>query len=369
MKKEYTKKIIVGLFILIGFIIFLVTIFVIGSKKNLFTSTFILNTFFENVSGLKEGNSVYYNGINVGTVTDIFITDVNRVQVTMTIDSKVKPFIKKDSKVSIVTEGLVGNKIVEISAGSVLAISVDDYDFLESIKPISTEDILKSLKETSENASKLTGDLAEITQKINKGEGTIGMLINNESIYTGVDSALRSIASQTGDVNSIINSLQSTINDFSNTFNYLAEDVKKVTHNITEITDKMNSQESVVGTLFMDTTFASNVKSVIIHANKTTQNLERGAFSFYQNMEALKHNFLFKGYFEDIGYWDKTDFEKYIDEKQEDIKKKEEELKKMEKKLDQLMKDFNKKIEQLPPEEQEKIKKELDTNEQKIKQQ
>ena len=72
------------------------------------------------------------------------------------------------------------------------------------------------------------------------------------------------------------------------------------------------------------------------NANMTTQNLETGTFSFAQNMEALKHNFLFKGYFEDIGYWNQPDWEKNIDKKALELRIKEQELIKKEKELKEL---------------------------------
>jgi phospholipid/cholesterol/gamma-HCH transport system substrate-binding protein len=98
----------------------------------------------------------------------------------------------------------------------------------------------------------------------------------------------------------------------------------------------MNSSESIVGTLLTDTSFANNLKSLMLNANLTTKNLETGSSSFAQNMEALKHNFLFKGYFEDIGYWDKTDWEKNIDKKMLELRVREQELLKKEKELKDL---------------------------------
>jgi phospholipid/cholesterol/gamma-HCH transport system substrate-binding protein len=96
-----------------------------------------------------------------------------------------------------------------------------------------------------------------------------------------------------------------------------------------------------VGTLLTDTAFANDLKQTIANANKTTAELEKGSFSFAQNMEALKHNFLFKGYFEDIGYWDKTGWEKDIDKKSEQLRIKEQELNEKEKKLNDLEKQLN----------------------------
>ena len=126
----------------------------------------------------------------------------------------------------------------------------------------------------------------------------------------------------------------------------MSSNLLEITNNFTEVSEKINSSQSLVGTLLTDTLFANNLKEVIEYANKTTQNLERGAFGFYQNMEALKHNFLFKGYFEDLGYWDKVDVEKKLEEKQNQMKQKEAELKILEQKL----RDLNKEIKNIETE-------------------
>src|SRR5271157_2744018 len=98
MEKKKSKKLVLAIFIIAGSALFLIAIFVIGSKQNLFTSTMKLQSVFESVSGLLEGSSVRFNGINVGTVNKIEIISGNQVRVEMTIVSSVKRFIKRDSK-------------------------------------------------------------------------------------------------------------------------------------------------------------------------------------------------------------------------------------------------------------------------------
>jgi phospholipid/cholesterol/gamma-HCH transport system substrate-binding protein len=126
------------------------------------------------------------------------------------------------------------------------------------------------------------------------------------------------------------------VDNVSGDLDVLTKQINKIAADISEIVRKMNSSESIVGTLLTDTSFANNLKSLMQNANMTTKNLETGSSSFAQNMEALKHNFLFKGYFEDIGYWDKTDWEKNMDKKGLELRIKEQELIKKEKELKNL---------------------------------
>lgn len=338
MKNKLIRKLVVAFFIITGFVLFLVAIFVIGSKQNMFTSTMKINAAFETVSGLLEGSNVRFNGISVGTVDKINIISGNKVMVEMTIVSDIQKFIKRDSKVKIVSEGLIGNKIIDITPGGENVPSISEGEWLESIRPVEAEDIMKSLKETGENASVVTKDLANIVSKVNNGEGTLGQLISNSSLYNGVDSTLRGFATSTGLVNNVLRNISSSIDIITLEVIPMTQKIRNITQDISEITNKMNSSESVVGTLLTDTTFANNLKSLIRNANQTTANLEQGSFSFSQNMEALKHNFLFKGYFEDLGYWDKTDIEKNISDLNMKLKIKQQELEAREKRINDLEK-------------------------------
>ncbi len=336
MEPNKSKKIGVALFILLGFILLTVAIFVIGSKENLFTPTFQLKTYFSSVSGLQSGSTVQLNGISIGKVEAIDIDATNRVLVIMTIEKSKQKFIKKDSKVTVSSQGLVGNKVIEIISGSEGSPIVMDDEVIESVKPVGVQDIIDGLKESSDNAAIITKDLSDITAKVNNGQGTLGQLVNNDTLYRSADVTLRSFSTSSGQLNDIFGKIDKMVNNVSGNVENTSVQLNRISHDISEIVRKMNSSESVIGTLLTDTMFANNIKAVMENANSTTKNLENGSFSFTQNMEALKHNFLFKGYFEDIGYWNQPDWEKNMDKKALELRIKEQELLKKEKELKDL---------------------------------
>src|SRR5688572_16695876 len=142
---EKAKFIKLGFFVLAGLAFFIFAIFYIGGQQNLFTNTIVIYSDFETVSGLNEGSAVRYSGIQVGTVESISITGVNKVTVAMKIKSSDKEFIKTDSHVLIASDGLVGNKIVNISQGETSTPEVKDGDFLPSERPAEIQDIIESL--------------------------------------------------------------------------------------------------------------------------------------------------------------------------------------------------------------------------------
>jgi len=336
MDNKKSKYIKLGIFIVTGLALLVFALFYIGSKENLFSKSFDVYAVFENVSGLSQGSAIQFAGINVGSVQSIDIIASNKVKVNMSIVSDVKKFIKKDSEASINTDGLVGNKVLSISSGTPGAASIESGDSLHSVRPLSVGDIINNLNQSTLEVNNLVKDVAEIVDKVNNGEGTLGQLVNNESLFKNVDSLMASFTGASANVNSILTKATLVIDIVTRDIQNLQGSIDSIVSNVSDITQKMNSSQSLVGTLLTDTVFANNIKNIMVNTDATTANLELGSFSFYQNMEALKHNFLFKGYFEDLGYWNKTKFEKTVQAKETQIASKEFELEQKEIRLNRL---------------------------------
>lgn len=248
-----------GMFVTIGVILFVGTIYFVGKQKNLFGSTFTLQSQFKTVTGLKVGNNVRFSGINVGTVSEIELLTDSAVVVKFVIKEDVRHFIKTDAKASIGSDGLMGDKVLTISPGTASKNFVKDNARIQSINAIEIEDIMKGVKTTVDNAAVITDQLAEFSYKINNGKGTLSKLLTDE-----------------------------------------------------QMGNKLNS---------------------------TMSNLEKGTEGFNENMEAAKHNFLLKGYFnkkekaaakkqEEIQKEKDKAAAKKLEEKEKDEKEKEKEIQK-----------------------------------------
>ena len=127
-----------GLFVAGGMALFVLAIFIIGKQKNLFNPVNKLTTTFSNVSGLQVGNNVRFSGINVGTVNDIVIINDTTVKVDLMINQDVWQFIKTDCKVTLGSEGIIGDKLIIITPGSPNAALLKEGQRLISIEPIET---------------------------------------------------------------------------------------------------------------------------------------------------------------------------------------------------------------------------------------
>ena len=183
-------KIRLGLFVAGGLTLFVLAIFIIGKQKNLFDPVFNLTSSFHNIGGLQVGNKISFSGINVGTVDNISIINDSTVRINMMIKKTVWQFIKSDCRVSIGSEGIIGDKILMISQGNSSSPRAKEGQRLQSSEPVETGAIMKSLQVTAGNAEIITKQLAEIMIKINKGHGTLGRLIQDKTIADNLDQTI-----------------------------------------------------------------------------------------------------------------------------------------------------------------------------------
>ena len=193
--KNYKTKL--GLFVTVGIILFFLAIFIIGKQKNLFDPVFQVKANFQNVSGLKVGNAVRFSGINVGTVDQIRIINDSTVQVTMLVKQEVQKFIKEDSEARIGSEGIIGDKLVVLSKGGSTSKIIKEGQLIASSEPVETDAIMESLQVTADNAAMATGEITEILAKVNSGKGSLGKLINDDSMAEDLDATMTNLKTST----------------------------------------------------------------------------------------------------------------------------------------------------------------------------
>lgn len=306
-----------GLFIFIGTVLLVIAIFFVGSKDSLFTNNIHIKAFFDNVEGLRSGAAVRLNGLNVGSVSDIKLMqrEQYRVEVTLRINKSVKDFIRLDSKAAIETEGIIGSKIVIITPGTDVNPAIEDGGIIMSQTPVNMTQIIAETQNIMAYMKDLTKEFADVFQKVNKGEGTIGKLVNDDELYFEVikivqsaDTSLVTMVNRLDRMTGFIIGLGSGIED-------IVKNVDSAAIDIRNLASRIENGEGALGALIADESVYDSIKSIVSNLTKTTTATKEGTQSFAENMEALKHNWLFKGYFEERGYWDKEDYEKELDQK------------------------------------------------------
>ncbi len=283
-------KVRLGLFVIGGLALFVLAIFVIGKQKNLFNPVFKLTTTFYNVSGLQVGNNIRFSGINVGTVNAIKIINDSTVRVEMIVRKEVKQFIKADSEVAIGSEGLIGDRLLIITQGSLGSSEVSEDQMLLSAEPVEMDDIIASLKVTAENVEVITAELAEVMLTINRGEGTLGKLIQDSTIAQNIDQTIANFKKSSEGIDETIELTKENVFAFMESLKVTASKTEIASQQLGEIMTKINSGEGTIGRLIQDTIMAENLSQTIINLNSTSQGLD-------ESVEGLKHSFLLRKYF------------------------------------------------------------------------
>jgi phospholipid/cholesterol/gamma-HCH transport system substrate-binding protein len=247
-----------GLFVVIGLLLFIGTIYVIGKQQNLFGSTIHLKSIFRTVGGIKIGNNVRFSGINIGTIDEIEqITDTT-VMLGFMINKSAQKFIKNDAVAGIGSDGLMGDKILNITAGTATNQFVEENSLIRSKKPIEIDDIMISMKTSLENVELITNELFRFTHTINNSDGALSKLISDKDFSINLKSTLRN--------------LQTSSSEFA------------------KFTTNLNEGNGAFSKLMNDEQFGKILDS-------TLNNLQVGTRGLSENMEAAKHNFLLKNYF------------------------------------------------------------------------
>lgn len=325
MNKNRLSNFQLGFFVMVGTLFLIIGLYMIGNNRNLFDRTFTISATFYNVNGLMEGNSVRFSGIDVGTVKSVKIASDTSVRVTMVIHRHVQQFIKKTSVASVGTDGLMGNRLINISTGTGFSPAVEEGDVLVAYKSVETDAMMRILNRTNVNLADITDDLKKITQRLNNSKG-LWKILGDTAVADNVKASIHGIrvtsdnaAQFTRNLNSLLLDLQkdkgivnfllkdttssrelrSAIADIHDA----SEKARVAADNLSVLTGKMKKGEGAAGLLMTDTTFANDLKKSMRNVRTSTEKLD-------VNMEAMRHNFLFKGYFKDLEKQQKKDAKK-----------------------------------------------------------
>ncbi len=328
MEKTNVQKFNLGLFIVISTLLLIAAIYYIGNKQNFFGKTFRISAVFNNVSGLQLGNNVRYSGINVGTVKNIVMINDTTICIDMVIEEKILEHIKKNAVATIGSDGLVGSMIINIIPSNNPSSPILAGDTIASYSKISTNDMLSTLNKTNENAALLTVDLLKITTAINKGRGTLGLLINDSLMASDLKESLRNIkiiSFNTTKTINVLNAIISSVNyDQSLAAVLLSDSISaiKVKSIITNLENSSNEIDSVISNLndvILDfrngegtLNYIVNDTILVKNIDETMKNIKEGSILLNEDLEALKHSFLLRGYFK------KLEKEKLKEEKRKD---------------------------------------------------
>jgi phospholipid/cholesterol/gamma-HCH transport system substrate-binding protein len=311
MNKPPNKRaVIVGIFVFIGIIFLLAGILIVGNLRETFVRKTELISIFDDISGLQSGNNVWFSGVKIGTVNSLNFHGKSQVEVNISVATSAKKYIRKDAKVKISNDGLIGNKILVIYGGTEEFAEVQEGDTLKVEKTFTSEDVINTAQENNKNLLAITSDIKIITKRLVAGEGSIGKLLEDSLLYTNINTSIISLQKASEKAQQMLNSLavfSSSLNRKGTLANELTTDtmvfksVKSSVLQLQQVADTANmfitnlkqagsNPKTTVGILLHDEEAGAHLKESIKYLESSSKKLN-------EDLEAVQHNFLLRGFF------------------------------------------------------------------------
>lgn len=326
MAKRTLDNIKLGFFVLVGLVLLIFFFYMLSKNQSFFASRFEVKAHFQNVSGLVPGNNVRVSGIVVGVVEAVDLVSDTLVVVTLALDENMKTVIRKNALASIGTDGLIGNRVVDLLPLKDPAPLIEPGDILQAQNDVSTGEMLRTLDQTNRNVLVISEKLMETIDRINKSS-QLSTLLTDETLSRDLKVALQNLRSATGQASATMQDLRLVVGgvkEGKGTAGMLLRD-SSIAIELNETVQTLHAVEQQAGQLVRDMSgLVRNMDEVVgglqddlqkgegpahllmndslaaARLQQTLGNLEVGTARFSENMEALKHNFLFRRYFKKL---------------------------------------------------------------------
>ncbi|MDB5248003.1 MAG: transporter permease [Segetibacter sp.] len=314
-----TRAVVVGIFILLGIVILILTILTLGGQNKTFAKSIQVRAVFDDINGLQKGNNIWFSGVKIGTVKKISFVGggSSQVEVDMNIDATATQYIRKNAKARISSDGLIGNKIIVIYSGASKSPSVEEGDMLGVEKAINPDEMMITLQSNNRNLLDITNDFKILSKGIVEGKGTVGKLLTDETLLDDFEQTMVMLRKASNNAQTLSSSIavyasklqrkgtlandlvtdttifrrlretSSQMQEVSRKANSVVENLNTTTNGLNT---KLNNNNTPVGVLLNDEDAAADMR-VTLH------NLQTSSIKLDENLEALQHNFLLRGFF------------------------------------------------------------------------
>lgn len=316
MKKQSINALKLGIFVLTGLALVISMLYVLGKNKNFFGTRFEVKAHFRDINGLLVGNNVRFSGIDVGTVRSITILNDTVIEVSMNLDKEMKKFIRSNAMASLGTDGLIGNRVVNIAPTSGNAPLLTGGELLQTREEVNTQAMLQTLYRTNESIAKIADEIQGTVHLIRTSK-VLAMLLTDERLPANLNASLVNLRETTQDASLLMKDAASTlqlaskgkgplatlltdttltlelrqavqrVKTLENSADQLVRDLNAVVNTVEK---DIRKGDGTVNALMRDSLMAANLRGTI-------ENVEKGSAAFAEDMEALKSNFLFRRYF------------------------------------------------------------------------
>jgi phospholipid/cholesterol/gamma-HCH transport system substrate-binding protein len=268
----------VGVIVLVASVVLVTLLFLMTSASGLglFSHKLTITVYFENSAGLKEGAAVNLEGVTIGTVKSITVVNtpdrkLTPVKVILKLDEKYSESLKKDSKASLTTVGVLGDTVVDINSQFAVGPPLRDGDELKTLETPSITDVVKASQGTIESLNVILSKMNVIVDNLQSGKGSVGQLINNPELYNKANATVNELLTLEKNLNNGRGSIGKLMTD-DTMYNRLNDAAGKLEN----IANDLNSGKGSAGMLLKDDSLYKNLNSTLIHANSIMSDADAG---------------------------------------------------------------------------------------------
>ncbi|HMW40175.1 MAG: MlaD family protein [Saprospiraceae bacterium] len=316
MKRKPIENIKLGLFVLSGMLILIFALYMLSKNRSFFSSRLLITTHFRNINGLLPGNNVRYNGIDIGNVKSIEMINDSTIKVDLSLKSSMKYYIRTSAMASVGTDGLIGNRIINISPGPADAPFLKGGENIRSLEEVNTEAMLRTLDQSNQNIGEITEEV-KMTMKLIRNSSQLNRLLNDSTMSDNLAITFRQIRETAEKANTVASDALRTVRMISEGKGTLAAlltdtamasstrhtvdnliqieaDARKLigqlSENLSQLQSELQNSKGTLNTILRDTATANRI-------TRSIQNIEKGTALFSEDMKALQSNFLLRSYF------------------------------------------------------------------------
>lgn len=268
----------VGVIVLISTVVLVTLLFLMTSSSGvgIFSHKLTITTYFENAAGLKSGAAVNLEGVTVGTVKSVTVAaaperKLTPVKVVMRLNEKYAGEIRKDSKASLSTVGVLGDTVVDISSQFAVGQPVVDGDELKTTETPTLTDVVKASQGTIESLNVILAKMNSIVDNMQTGKGSIGQLINNPDLYNKANATVEELHKLEVNLNNGRGSIGKLMTD-DTMYNRLNDAAGKLEN----IANSLDAGKGTAGMLLKDDSLYKNLNSTLVHANSLMADADAG---------------------------------------------------------------------------------------------
>jgi phospholipid/cholesterol/gamma-HCH transport system substrate-binding protein len=264
----------VGILVIVSFALLALTILYIGRQQGIFAETYVVKVYMERINGLQTGAPVWLSGVRVGSVKNIQFRDrlkLKEIEVTLEIDKRVQERIRKDSVARIGTLGLLGDKYVSITQGSMVTPAIPEDGILLGANPVDFEQLIADASTAVDNLVLTLENTRIISEKITEGSGTLGRLVNEPDLIEEVQTLIT-------DTRTLIDRIQNGEGTFARLLNdeALYSGMTRLLWSSDTLATDIRTRDGTLGKLIYDPTLYDNMAGLTARMDTLLVRIERG---------------------------------------------------------------------------------------------